>query len=146
MATTVNQQLRFLRYYVIQNKRDPNRSSLLIEWSVRGLETPVQQWCELGTGHLDRNGKPIKLGLNGHFRVKTGTQLAQWFKDNDIAVKKLSEAHSGFRKQLNDPNSVWFGDVYETDQESTSKTGGKEIQRKNRTKMCSVKRKPKPIF
>ena len=136
----LRQTLRFLRYYVKLNTNDPTRGSLLIEWSVKGLDQPVQQWCELGhTGHVNqKTGKPLKLGKNGHFRVYKDTLVGQWFIDEAIDIKKFSEAHSGFKKQLS--MSDWAGFVYQTPQETKLPDGRVETKMVNRVKMHTVTR------
>ena len=134
------QTLRFLRYYVKLNTNDRTRASLLIEWSVKGLNQHVQQWCELGrTGHLNqKTGKPLKLGKNGHFRVAKDTLVGQWFIDEAIDIKKFSEAHSGFKKQL--LLSEWTGFVEVVPQTTKLPNGKCEIKMVNRVKTHSVKR------
>ena len=134
------QTLRFLRYYIKLNPHDPRRGSLLIEWSVKGLEQHVQQWCELGrTGHINqKTGEPLKLGKNGHFRVAKDTLVGQWFIDQAINVKKFSEAHSGFKKQL--LSSEWTGFVEVVPQMTKLPNGKCEIKMVNRVKTHSVKR------
>ena len=136
----LRQTLRFLGYYVKLNPNDPTRGSLLIEWQVKGLGQIVQQWCELGrTGHINqKTGKPLKLGKNGHFRISKDTLLGRWFIDQAIDIKKFSEAHSGFKKQM--LSTDWHGVVYETIQKTKLPNGRIETQIKNRVRWHTVER------
>lgn len=99
----IETELTFLRYFVIPNKRNPKRSSLLLEfigWPNRVLAI-VQCWIELRDGHLYARGPNKGLRLpDKHFRVSKELLLYHWLVSQGFEIKNYSEAHSGFTRQM----------------------------------------------
>ena len=96
-------ELTFLRYYVIPNKRNPERSSLLLEffgWP-DGVMAMVQCWIELRDGHLYARGPNKGQRLpDKQFRVSKELLFYHWLVKQQFEIKNYSEAHSGFTRQM----------------------------------------------
>lgn len=105
-------QLTFVQWIVAPNKYDKTgkRGTLILKFWCHALEAIVLCYHDIGSGHLVKQGKNAgvtrtKEKIEGGFRITKGSGVADWIEREEVNIKRLREAHVGFRKEME--RTVW---------------------------------------
>lgn len=109
-------QLKFVEWIVAPNKYDKTgkRGTLVLKFWCPFLAASVLCYHDIGSGHLFKQGKNAggtrtEEKIGGGFRLTKGCGVADWMLREQVNIKRLREAHVGFRKEME--RTLWNAPV-----------------------------------